>query len=153
TAHLQRITRWALGGIGAVIVVAIMVVGLVLRDRARQLTKQENKLAASQQELTRGQLELKHAQANIHAELSEAKLARGDIDSAIRFASSGARIDGELPAGLLTTSPSSAALAAVAWQVKWRWSLVHERAMHSAVFSPDGSRIMTVSSDMTVRVW
>src|SRR5262249_18745403 len=73
TARLQRITRWAVAAVGAVILIAGATVGYLQWDKARQLARQEAALV--------------HAQANILAEHSAAKLSRGDLNSALRLAS------------------------------------------------------------------
>src|SRR5262252_590704 len=72
TARLNRITRWAFAAVGAVIVIAGGIVGWLQWDKARQLARQEAALAESRQQLD-------HAQANILAELSAAKLSRSDF--------------------------------------------------------------------------
>src|SRR5215510_4634370 len=109
TARLQRITRWAFAAVAAVILIAGGIVGWLQWDKARQLARQEVALA--------------HAQANILAELSAAKLARSDFDSALRLAACGARIDLALPADKTRASPAAAALAAAASQANWRFAL------------------------------
>src|SRR5215831_1377226 len=105
-------------------------------DKARQLARQEVALAESRQQLD-------HAQANILAEHSAAKLSRSDFDSALRLASRGTRIDLALPADKTRASPAAAALAVAVSQVKWRFALGHNDTVSFAAFSPDGSRIVT----------
>src|SRR6516225_11646291 len=105
TARLQWITRWAFAAVAAVILIAGATVGYLQWDKARQLARQEVALAESRQQLD-------HAQANILAELSAAKLSRGEIESALRLASRGTRIDLALPADKTRASPAAAALAA-----------------------------------------
>src|SRR5262249_51208988 len=140
TARLQRVARWAFAGVGAVILIAGSVVGWLQWDKARQLAGQEVALA--------------HAQANILAELSAAKLSRSDFDSALRLASRGTRIDLALPADKTRATPAAAALAAAVSQVNWRFALGgHDDTVESANFSPDGSRIVTASYDNTARTW
>src|SRR6516225_4546028 len=147
TARLQRITRWAVAAVGAVILIAGATVGYLQWDKARQLTNQEVALAESKQQLD-------HAQANILAELSAAKLSRIDFDSALRLASRGTRVDLALPAGKARASPAAAALAAAVSQANWRFALGgHASPVTSAAFSPDGSRIVTASEDKTARIW
>src|SRR5262249_7613905 len=107
-ARLQRITRWAVAAVGAVILIAGATVGYLQWDKARQLAAQEVALAESTQHLdearanvsagqasnaalkeslNRRQVELDHAQANILAELSGIALLRSQFDSALRLAS------------------------------------------------------------------
>ena len=51
-------------------------------------------------------------------------------------------------------SPAAAALAAAVSQANWRFALGgHDGSVHSAAFSPDGSRIVTASADKTARIW
>jgi hypothetical protein len=139
TARLQRITRRAIAAAAAVILIAGGIVGWLQWDKARQLTGQEIALA--------------HAQANFLAELSAAKLSRSDFGSALRLASRGTRIDLALPTDKIRASPAAAALA-VAVSQAWRFILNgHESFVHSAAFSPDGSRIVTASADKTARIW
>src|SRR6516162_6501064 len=84
TARLQRITRWAFAAVAAVILSGAGIVGWLQADKAQ-------KLAALNESLNSRQVALNHAQANILAELSGTKLLRGEIDSALRLASSGTR--------------------------------------------------------------
>src|SRR5262245_36401507 len=175
TARLNRITRWAFAAVGAVIVIAGGIVGWLQWDKARQLARQEAALtesrqqldearatvsaerasnAALQESLNRRQIELDHAQANILAELSAAKLSRSDLYSAIRLASRGTRIDLALPADKTRASPAAAALAAAVSQANWRFAVGgHDSPVGSAAFSPDGARIVTASDDNTARIW
>src|SRR6516164_448487 len=140
TARLQRITRRAIAAAAAVILIAGGIVGWLQWDKARQLAAQEVALA--------------HAQANILAELSAAKLSRSDFDSALRLASRGTRIDLALASDKTRASPAAAALAAAVSQANWRFALGgHDSPVKSAAFSPDGSRIVTASRDNTARIW
>src|SRR5262249_54405653 len=82
---------------------------------------------------------LDHAQANMLAEASTARLSRNDFDSALRLASRGTRIDLALPADKTRASPAAAALAAVVSQANWRLAL-GGHGFWSAAFSPDGPR-------------
>src|SRR5262249_37348532 len=105
-------------------------------------------------QLARQEVSLAHAQANILAELSAAKLSRSDFDGALRLASRGTRIDLALPADKTRASPAAAALAAAVSQANWRFALGgHFSSVTSAAFSPDGSRIVTASGDRTARIW
>jgi hypothetical protein len=113
-------------------------------DKARQLARQEVALAESRQQLDEAranvsaeqasnaalkeslnsrQVEIDHAQANILAEISAAKLSRGELYSAIRLASRGTRIDLALPADKTRASPAAAALAAAVSQANWRFAV------------------------------
>src|SRR6516162_8614267 len=116
TARMQRITRWAFAAVAAVILIAGGFVGWLQWDKARQLARQEVELAESRQQLD-------HAQANILAELSAAKLSSSDFDSALRLASRGTRIDLALPADETRTSPATFALTAAVSEADWRFAL------------------------------
>src|SRR5438046_10581109 len=83
---------------------------LRIASRSLQLQAQEDRLDKS------SGLQLKHAQANVLAELSAIKLAQDELDSALRFALRGTKIDLDLPTGTLHASRASAALAAAASQ-------------------------------------
>jgi hypothetical protein len=70
-----------------------------------------------------------HAQAKILAEFSGTKLLHGELDSALRLALRGARIDLELPADVGKAPPAAAALAALLSQI-WLIALVgHDDAV------------------------
>jgi uncharacterized membrane-anchored protein YhcB (DUF1043 family) len=118
------------------------------------LDRRKVELDHANESLNRRQLELEHAQANFLAELSAAKLSRGDLNSALRLASHGTRIDLALPADKTRASPAAAALATAVSQENWRFALAgHRSYVSSAAFSPDGSRIVTASLDRTARIW
>ena len=129
------------------------IVGWVQWDKAQQLGRKETALAESRQQLERRQLDLEHAQANILAELSRSKLLLYELDSALRLASQGTRIDIS-SSNAVKASQSIAALAAATSQANWGLALGGlEDRVHFAAFSPDGSRIVTWSSDNTARIW
>jgi WD40 repeat protein len=153
----QRFTRWAVAAVAAAIVIALGTIGYVQADRQKQLAKEELALAverehsaALNESLNKRQVELDHAQANILAELSGTKLSRHELDAALRLASQGTRID--ITSNAMKGSQGVAALAAAASQANWR--LVFGREKTSIVgLSPDGSRIVTASSDKTAHIW
>src|SRR5262249_39214600 len=153
TARLQRMTRRAIAAAAAVILIAGGIVGWLQWDKARQLAVQEVALAESRRQLdeaqatvsaeqtrnaalndslNRRQIALDHAQANILAELSAAELSR-NVDSALRLASRGTRIDLALATDKTRASPAAAALAAAVSQANWRFALGgHDSAVSSA---------------------
>jgi hypothetical protein len=133
--------------VAAVILIGGGIVAWLQADKAQ-------KLHTLNESLSRRQVALDHAQANILAELSAAKLSRSDFDSALRLASRGTRIDLALPADKTRASPAAAALAAVVSQANWSFALGgHDSYVVSAHFSRDGSRIVTTSADKTARIW
>src|SRR5262249_5096603 len=106
------------------------------------------------QQLATKQVQLDHIQANLLGELSRTRRLAGDLDSALRLASYGARIDLRLPSYEVNASPATAALAAAVSQANWRFVLGgHDGPVNTADFSPDGSRIVTASFDNTARIW
>ena len=146
-ASSQRITRWAFAAVAAVILIAGGIGGWMQADKAQ-------KLAALNESLDRRQVALDHAQANILADLSETKLLRDEFDSALRLALRGTRIDLALPSDAVKGSPAASQLAAAVSQANWRFALGgHDGSLNSAAFSPDGSRIVTASSDSIARIW
>jgi hypothetical protein len=154
TARLQRITRWAVAAVGAAILVGGGIVGWLQWDKAQQLATKEVANVELKNTLDRRQLDLDHARANILAELSGTKLLRAEPDSALRLAAHGTRIDLALPPDAANASSAAAAFAAAVSQANWRLGLGgHESYVYSAAFSPDGSRIVTASSDKTARIW
>jgi WD40 repeat protein len=176
TARLHRIARWTVPthAIAGILLVG-GIIGWFQWEKGQQLATQEialteigNKLEqaranvaveqASNAELKsvldRRQTELEHARTNILAELSGTKLLRGEVASALRLASRGARIDLALPSGAVAASPAAAALTAALAQANWRHTLTgHSGPVRSVAFSRDGSRIVTSSSDRTARIW
>src|SRR5262249_33489938 len=107
TARLLRIARWATAGIVGLAITVGGVVTYVLVQRAQELV-------ALTDSLNKRQVALDHTQANYLGQLSETKLSRGEIDSALRLASQGTRIDLALSQGAPKASTATAALAAAA---------------------------------------
>src|SRR5205823_6318420 len=124
--------RWAVAAVGAIVLIAGGIVGWLQWDKARQLATKEVTLTGHRQQLeqaranvtaeqagnaklksalVRRQRELEHGRANFLAELSGSRLLRGEINSALRYASLGARIDRDLPSDIVKISPAAAALA------------------------------------------
>jgi hypothetical protein len=157
----QRLTRRVITAAGTTVLIGGAIVAYLQWDKAQQLAAKEVALAESRQQLdaTRAnlgkrQLELDHSRAYVLAELSAVQLSRGDIDSALRLALRGARIDLTLPSEAVEVSKAGDALAAALSQIKWRFALAgHDGPVESAAFSPDGSRVVTSSDDKTARIW
>jgi WD40 repeat protein/energy-coupling factor transporter ATP-binding protein EcfA2 len=136
TARLQQTARRAFAAVAAVILIAGLVVGYLQWDKVLQL------------ETIR--VEIEHERATKLGALSETSLPRGEIDSALRLALHGARIDLASP----QASPAAATLAAAVDQAQWRLALSgHYNVVNSAAFNPDGSRVVTASADKTARIW
>jgi len=166
-ARLQRITRWVITVAGAIVLIGGGIIAYLQWDKAHELAAKEVALAESRKQLDaaranldRRQVDLNHAQANILAELSGTKLLQGEFDSALRLAVHGTHMDLTLPSDAVKVSAAAATLAAAASQANWRIALLgHDRAVSTAGFSPDGSRIVTASldvrasSDTTARIW
>src|SRR5262249_4798696 len=106
----RRNTILVFAAVATVMLIAAGIVGILQADKAHQLAAQGRALA--------------HAQANILGELSGAKLLQEDIDSALRLATHGTRIDLAMPSDFVKASPAVAALAAAVSQANWRFVLV-----------------------------
>jgi len=133
---------------------ALTAAELLLDETRASVSMERANNAALTDSLNKRQLEIDHAQANLLGELSGAKRLAGELDSALRLASSGTRIDLALPPGAVKASSATAALAVAVSQANWRRVLAgHERNVTSAAFSPDGTRIVTASGDKTARIW
>src|SRR5262249_33070543 len=85
-ASSQRITRWAFAAVAAVILIAGGIVAWWQADKARLQADKAEQLAKQEVALAR-------AQGSVLGELSRTKLLRGEIDSTLRLASRGTRID------------------------------------------------------------
>jgi WD40 repeat protein len=167
TARILQIVRWATAGIVVLAVIAGGVFSHLLAQRAQELEKSRRQLESAQvtvsqeqasnaaltDSLSKRQVELDNARANILPQLSETKLLRGEFDSALRLASLGTRIALGLPSDAVRTSFSVAALATVISQANWHASLSGDDGpVEFATFSRAGSRIVTASHN-DARVW
>src|SRR5262249_60634352 len=85
-ARSQRITRWAFAAVAAVVLIAGGIVAWWQADKARLQADKAEQLAKQEVALAR-------AQGSVLGELSRTKLLRGEIDSTLRLASRGTRID------------------------------------------------------------
>ena len=91
------------------------------------------------------------ARADILAEFSASMLARGEIDSAIRLALQGARVD--LAWHPQRASRAASMLTAAIDRTALRFTIPHDGEVTSAAFSPDGSRIVTWSVNQHAQIW
>jgi hypothetical protein len=106
---------------------------------------------AEQQRRKDAEINHDHAQADFLGQLAETKLAGGEIDSALRLAAQGTRIDLGLPSDVAKASKATAALA-IAVQAKGRSRLIgYNLMLNPAASSPTGSRIVMASHDQTAR--
>ena len=137
TARMQRLARWTLAAAAVAIVIGL---GAGIWQRHTNRTQKA--------ELDRGR-------ANLLAELANTERSRDNWQSALRFSAYAVRLALDLDRQVIATSPAAAALAATVSQAGWDLVLSgqHDDLMSSAVFSPDGSRIVTTSRDRTVRIW
>jgi WD40 repeat protein len=141
TARLQRHARMTLAAITMLVFAAT---GLVYWQFTTNRTLQAS-LDARQLQLDRGQV-------NLIAELATAERLRGNFGGALRFGVQAARLD--LHQGVRADSSARPALAAAVSKSDWRRSLAgHRNEVQGAVFSPDGSRVATASTDKTARIW
>ena len=105
-------------------------------------------------QLTDRQRALDEGHVNLLAELAAVERSRGNMDGALKLAVRGTRLGLGLDPRATKASLAGAELAAVVAQSGWRLVLSgHEGSVHSASFSPDGSRIVTASRDKTARIW
>ena len=155
TEQLQRRAKWMLAAIAVVVVLGVGAGVWQYRTniaRQQQLDRAQADLSNEQAESKRRQAQLDRGQVNLLAELATAERLRGNLGSALRFGVHAARLD--LRQDPVMASPARAALAAAVWQSSWRLSLGgHEGQVERAVFSPDGSRIVTASRDRSARIW
>jgi WD40 repeat protein len=123
------------------------------RSNAR-LAEQQTAASELQKSLDAEQIELRRQHARLLGELGLAKLYQGEIDSALRLAARGARVELELPAARDSAWSAAAELAAVVCNTPWLRNLVgHTSGLTSAAFNPDHSRLVTASYDNTARIW
>jgi WD40 repeat protein len=93
------------------------------------------------------------AKANVLAALSRTQVLRGEFDSALRLASQSRHI--ELKHDSVAAPAAPAALGIAISRANWFLVLAghKKRELTSAGYSPDGSRIVTGSTDRTARIW
>ena len=137
TARMQRTARWTLAAAAVAIFIGLAV-GLWQRHTNRTQ-----------------KAELEHARATVLVGLANIERSRDNWQSALRFAAYSVRLALALDPQAISASPAAAALAATVSQVGWELVLSgqHDDLMSSAVFSPDGSRIVSTSRDRTARIW
>jgi len=136
TAHLQRRARWALAAIAVVVALGL---GAGVWQYRINLMRQA--------QLDRGHV-------NLLAELATSQRLAGNLDAGLRLAAHAARAELGLKDGATKGSLPQSTLAAAVGHSDLRLTLAgHEHMVRFAEFSPDGSRIVTASSDGTARIW
>ena len=154
TSRAQRRARWALATIAAVIVAAACLFYWQYSSDTSKLRAGQDQLVAAQSAVATRVQQLAEAHANLLGELANAQLADHNPDAALRFATKGTEDDLGLHLKSDTASTSIAALARVVSNTNWSLAFrAGEAAVHTAAFSPDGTRIVTASWDKTARVW
>ncbi|HEX8112905.1 MAG TPA: tetratricopeptide repeat protein [Kofleriaceae bacterium] len=89
---------------------------------------------------------------------AQRQLARNELEQARSLVVEGRNSPGAIPHLIEATrlgidTPVLRTLLAAAGQDLWRFSLPYGGRVHSATFSPDGTRVVTASLDGTARVW
>jgi WD40 repeat protein len=142
-ARLQRRVAWAL-----VAVALVLALG-----GAGALWQRHNNLALKT-DLDARQVALGLAGVNLLTEIAASETVRGNLDGALRIGVHATRRAVELARHSTVALTASAQLAATLWQSNWDLVLRgHEGWVRSAVYSPDGTHIVTTSWDKTARVW
>jgi WD40 repeat protein len=135
TALVQRKARWTLLAASVAVVVGLAVA--FWQQHANTL------LRAS----------LENGRINLLAELATTEQLHGNLDGSLRFAALAARL-GLSDRHSDAAAPASVTLAVAVSKSGWRLALSgHELQLSSALFSPDGSQVVTASFDKTARIW
>jgi WD40 repeat protein len=114
----------------------------------RRMADEQRKLAEEQRSIAETR------RAAVLAGAADAESPRGNQGTAMRFGVYVARLAHHLKLNELATSSADAVLAGIVWKSELRLTLgAHESEVRSAVFSPDGSRVVTASNDGTARIW
>jgi WD40 repeat protein len=136
TAHLQRRARWTLAAMAVAVVLGL---GAGVWQYWINLTRQA--------QLDRGHV-------NLLAELATSQRFAGNLDAALRLAVHATRAELGLGDATPKGSLPQSTLAAAIGHSDLRLTLAgHQHMVLFAAFSPDGSRIVTASTDGTARIW
>jgi hypothetical protein len=116
--------------------------------------QQDEKLKSQAASLQTETVALQHMHSNLLGELAATQLGRNNPDASLRFAAKGTEDDAGLRLKEDVQSGSLVALTAAVSNSDWRLAFrAGEQRIAWAVFSPDGTRIVTASYDGTARVW
>jgi WD40 repeat protein/DNA-binding winged helix-turn-helix (wHTH) protein len=142
-ARTQRTMWWALAAVAIVLTLGL---GNALRQ---QRTNQR-----MQAQLEVRQTALDNAEVDRLVTISAFETEKGQLDSALRISARAAQHSAGRDISRKTQSLARAQLSATLWLSRWRLVLAgHSGSLYHAAYSPDGTRIVTASSDHTARVW
>jgi WD40 repeat protein len=120
----------------------------------RQAVSAQREANVQREGAVRAQGEAERRQVNLLAQVATGERLRGNLESALRLGVHAARLFLALDPDKSETAAPRAALAGAVFQSDFRLMLSgHEDRVNTAVFSVDGSRVVTASLDKTARVW
>jgi WD40 repeat protein len=120
----------------------------------RQAVFAQREANVQREEAIRAQGATERRQVNLLAQVAMGERLRGNLESALRLGVHAARLFLALDPDKSETAAPRAALAGATFQSDFRLMLSgHEDSVNTAVFSVDGSRVVTASDDKTARVW
>jgi hypothetical protein len=123
-------------------------------DQAERAIRAQKDADSAARQALDAQQETEDRQINLLAELATSESLRGNLDTALKLAVHAARLSAASAKDKAKITAPGPALAAGVWRSDWLLVLVgHDKAVYSAAFSPDGSRIVTASADKTARIW
>jgi WD40 repeat protein len=138
-ARRQRITLGAVT-FGLVVAVVLAIVALFARQEAlKQEAKAKDQTKKTSEAASRG-----------NVSLARYSKESGKNAEALAYLAQALRLN---PESREACGLTAAMLTQLSWQVPLTDSMRHDYAVVSAQFSPDGQRVVTVSWDVTARVW
>jgi hypothetical protein len=133
-------------GLAAGLIVALGLAGLAYWQRG--IAVDQRRIAEHQRDVAEGR------RIAALGEAATSELLRGNLDAALRIGIHAARLALASDRKVQDIVGPSTVLATAAWGTGWQRMLIgHTGAVRSAIFSPDGKRIVTASLDKTARVW
>jgi WD40 repeat protein len=157
TARSQKIARWTLAVMSAMVMLAVGLGALqYIKTHALQasLATREEANKALQTKLDTRQLVIDRLQANLVAELAGIERLRGNLVEGLRLAVLAARLDLAAVTRASTASAAATEITAALSQSAWILNLPHAKgSVTSGTFSPDGSRVVMGSWDNSARIW